>query len=191
MNGTPRLRSSFPLTPDSQRRAAPMNGAAPGGGGSRRTLPNLSQSPSASAAAAQPRIPLSVIDAPQQRLYATAIYVLLLAWRLYDWTNLVQDEADSFWLFIKWVAMDGFFLYMLPEMHIPWLEWSSTVTTGIFLAHALVSGMLMFRVAVSYKNDLSSPETLILTRASYPSKRSWLSLLGACTIASSPSPSTA
>lgn len=150
MNGTPRLRSSFPSTPDSQRRTAPMTGAASGVGGSRKTLPNLSQSPTASRTAAQPLIPLSVIDAPSQRFYAVAFYIVLFAYRIWDWTNLVQDEADSFWLFIKWVAIDGVFLYGLPELHIPWLEWSSTVTTGIFLAHAMINGMLMFRVAVSY-----------------------------------------
>ena len=148
MNGTPRLRSSFPSTPDSQRRAA-SNGAASGVGGPRKPLPNLSQQPQAQGTG-QPLIPLSFLDAPSQRLYVTAFYIALLAYRLYDWSNLVQDEADSFWLFIKWVAIDGVFLYGLPELHIPWLEWSSTVTTGIFLAHALINGMLMFRVAVGY-----------------------------------------
>jgi nucleoporin POM152 len=77
------------------------------------------------------------------------VYIGLLAWRLYDWGNLLEDEADSFWLFIKWVAFDGVFWYGLPAMRIPWLEWSNPVITGIFLAHAILNGMLMFRIPVS------------------------------------------
>lgn len=96
-----------------------------------------------------PLIPLAVVDAPSQRFYVFALYGLLLAWRLYDWGKLVEDEADSFWLFIKWVAIDGVFLYGLPGMRIPWMEWSNPMITSIFLAHAVLNGILMFRVPVS------------------------------------------
>ena len=148
MNGTPRLRSSYPSTPDTQKQRT-SQGSNLGGGGLRRTLPTVPTTAPTSRQAGQPVIPLHIIDAPSQRLYATAFYLALLAYRLYDWSRLVEDEAESFWLFIKWVGIDGIFLYGLPELHIPWLEWSSTVTTTIFLAHAVINGMLMFRVPVS------------------------------------------
>lgn len=157
MNGTPRLRSSYPSTPDSQKHPASKETAF-GEGGSRILLPTIPRSATGASPAptttAQPLIPLTVLDAPSQRLYICALYIALLAWRLYDWSNLVEDEADSFWLFIKWVALDGVFLYGLPELRIPWLEWSNTVTTGIFLVHAVVNGMLMFRIPVSKDTEL-------------------------------------
>lgn len=89
-----------------------------------------------------------MIDGPSQRLYVTAVYLALFAYRLYDWSKLIEDEADSFWLFMKWVAFDGVFFYGLPELHVPWLEWSSTTTTILFLVHAALNGMLMFRIPV-------------------------------------------
>jgi nucleoporin POM152 len=98
-----------------------------------------------------PLIPLNLVDAPSQRLYVFAIYVALLGWRLYDWGNLVEDEADSLWLFIKWVATDAVvFLYGLPALRIPWLEWSNPAIMGVFLIHAVLNGMLMFRIPVRH-----------------------------------------
>jgi nucleoporin POM152 len=98
-----------------------------------------------------PLIPLDIIDAPSQRLYVFAIYVALLGWRLYDWGKLVEDEVDSLWLFIKWVATDAVvFLYALPALRIPWLEWSNPAIMSVFLVHAVLNGMLMFRIPVRY-----------------------------------------
>lgn len=154
MNGTPRLRSSYPSTPESQKRTASKIPSS-GGEGSRIPLQAISRSARAPTTTSQPLIPLTVLDAPSQRLYVCALYIALLAWRLYDWSNLVEDEAESFWLFIKWVALDGIVLYGLPELRIPWLEWSNAVTTGIFLIHAIVNGMLMFRVPVSGGSHLT------------------------------------
>jgi nucleoporin POM152 len=98
-----------------------------------------------------PLIPLNLVDAPSQRLYVFAIYVALLGWRLYDWGKLVEDEADSLWLFIKWVATDAVvFLYGLPALRIPWLEWSNPAIMSVFLVHAVLNGMLMFRIPVRH-----------------------------------------
>jgi len=98
-----------------------------------------------------PLIPLNLVDAPSQRLYVFAIYIALLGWRLYDWGKLVEDEADSLWLFIKWVATDAVvFFYGLPVLRIPWLEWSNPAIMVIFLLHAVLNGMLMFRIPVRH-----------------------------------------
>lgn len=140
------MRSSYPATPDTARpnRSASQNDVPER---KRSTLPKIPQQTTGNPV--QPLIPTTILDAPSQRFYVVAVYVLLLAWRLYDWGKLVDDEADSFWLFIKWVAVDGIFLYGLPGLRIPWLEWSNPVITAIFLAHAAFNGMLMFRIAVS------------------------------------------
>lgn len=161
MNATPRLRSSFPTTPQTTRGSPNGEEASPSEGRRRTALPKVPQ-PSAGAQS-EPLIPTTILDAPSQRFYVFAVYILLLAWRLYDWGKLVEDEADSFWLFIKWVAMDGVFLYGLPGMRIPWLEWSNPVVTGIFLAHAFVNGMLMFRIPVRSTSCESLHTTVKLT----------------------------
>lgn len=140
MNGTPRPRSgAFPQTPQSARR----NDSSP------RKLPDISalRSPAQQAADNEgPWISLETLDAPQQRLYVIAFYVALLGWRLYDHHYLQEEETESLWLFMKWVAFDGLFLFGLPELRIPWLEWSSATMMLLFLAHALLDGILMFRI---------------------------------------------
>jgi nucleoporin POM152 len=157
MSGTPRLRSRFPSTPDAEQKSFKLNGSTkPGTRLSASPLPQVPQSSAASNDANSPLIPFDIIDAPSQRLYAFAVYVGLAAWGLYDWYSLVQDDAESFWLFIKWTAIDGVFFYCLPGMRIPWLDWSNSFTTVIFLLHAFLNGMLMFRVPVSHKNAFSA-----------------------------------
>lgn len=49
---------------------------------------------------------------------------------------------------MKWVAIDGVFLFGLPSLRIPWLEWSTATMTMIFLAHAITDWMLMFRIGI-------------------------------------------
>lgn len=146
MNGTPRLRSSFPTTPETSRRTPNGDAGTPTGERRRAPLPKVPQP--VATPQSQPLVPVAVVDAPSQRFYVLMVYTGLLLWRLYDWGKLVEDEADSFWLFIKWVAIDGIFLYGLPGLRIPWLEWSNPVITGIFLTHAVFNGMLMFRIPV-------------------------------------------
>ena len=149
MNRTPRLGSSYPSTPESSHIKSTSE-VTPHGGLPTGMLPTVPQSSNISDAQSSPLIPLVVLDAPSQRFYVFALYIALLAWRLYDWAKLVEDEADSFWLFIKWVAIDAVvFLYGLPALRIPWLEWSNPITIGVFVVHAVVNGMLMFRIPVS------------------------------------------
>jgi len=94
-------------------------------------------------------IPLHVIEAPTQRFYALGVYVALLAWKFYDWAGLVEENAESFWLFLKWIAIDCVFLFGLPELRIPWLELSQPFVVVAFFFHAVFDWMLMFNVGVS------------------------------------------
>jgi nucleoporin POM152 len=98
--------------------------------------------------ASSPLVPFHVIDAPSQRLYVMAFYMALNAWRTYEYW-MSSDELDSTWLFLKWISIDGVFLFGLPALRIPWLEWSFSTTLAIYLLHAVANIFLMFRIPVS------------------------------------------
>lgn len=101
-----------------------------------------------SSAGNAPVIPLTLLDAPQQRLYAFAVYILLWAWKLYDWLQVIEDGNGSGWLFMKWVLIDFVFIFGLPELRIPWLELSQLVVIGVFASHVVTNYMLMFNIPV-------------------------------------------
>jgi nucleoporin POM152 len=145
MNGTPRMRSSWPSTPGSnQRSPEPRNDPRP-----RSPLPNIPETTPIPTTSLSPVIPVNLVDAPSQRMYTIAVYGLLLVWCLYDWWKLVEDDTTSLWLFLKWTCIHASFLYGVPRLRIPWLEWSETTSHFALMAHALLNGMLMFRVPVS------------------------------------------
>lgn len=161
---TPRLRSGFPATPGttSQRysdQQTPNSDTSPssGRGPSARSpkLPLAPENIQPQALGSQPVIPLTVLDAPQQRLYAFGVYVLLWAWKLYDWLQVVEDGDFSWFLFLKWIFIDFAFLFGVPELRIPWLELSQPVVTTVFSAHVVINYMLMFNIPVCH--ILSTP----------------------------------
>ena len=146
MSGTPRLRSAFPSTPQSTQGNRSY--------GSAQSVNNGTQASSKPSALPQqvpetPLIPFELIDAPSQRLFVIGFYGLLTAWRLYDFSSLLFGQADSVWLFMKWVSMDGVFLFGLPALRVPWMEWSSTTMTFVFLMHAVVDSFMIFGIPVS------------------------------------------
>ncbi|KAI9788707.1 MAG: hypothetical protein M1835_002139 [Candelina submexicana] len=144
MNSTPRLRSAYPTTPQTSQKSPYQNGAPSSGHNAASNPQALSNSSSDDNGASL----LPWIDAPTQRFYALAFYFGLNAWRFYDYYTLVANDVDSFWCFMKWVAMDGVFLFGLPGLRIPWLEWPFSTILAIFLSHALVNGLLMFRISL-------------------------------------------
>ena len=143
------MRSSFPSTPQSaQQNSSPASRV-------RSPLPNLPNATPTAAQSSSPVIPVNLIDAPSQRLYTFAIYGLLLVWKLYDWWKLVEDDTHSISLFMKWAAIDSIFLFGVPLMRIPWLEWSDTTSFVACITHCVFNAILMFRVPVSVPNELS------------------------------------
>ncbi|PQE32474.1 hypothetical protein CJF32_00001231 [Rutstroemia sp. NJR-2017a WRK4] len=140
MNGTPRMRSGVPSTPGSGKRNPQPRVTSP-----LRDIPTASSTTTDSDA---PVIPVELIDAPSQRMYAVGFYGLLLVWRLYDWWQLVEDESESFSLFLKWAVIDALFIYWVPKLRIPWLEWSQQTSHTAFVLHAVFDGMLMFRIGL-------------------------------------------
>ncbi len=177
MNATPRVRSgAFPQSPATVRAgrgapptpspsppaeardrayagprplfasARPPRSAIPG-------IDGVSRSAAATAAAPPPARPgplisVDLLDAPTQRLYVLAIYAVLLSWKIYDWVQLIEDNAESFWIFAKWIGIDFAFLFGLPELRIPWLELSQPAAIVFFLGHVAMNYMLMFNVGL-------------------------------------------
>lgn len=159
MNGTPRMRSGYPATPGT---AAPRRSyqETPGSAVSTASSsvstshksPKLPLAPERAPReqnGAQPVIPLRLLDAPQQRFYACAVYILLWGWKLYDWLQVIEDGESSWFLFLKWIFIDFAFLFGLPEMRIPWLELSQLLVTSVFTSHLVINYMLMFNIPVS------------------------------------------
>lgn len=171
MNGTPRLRSAFPTSPTPARHPRRSNlgntSAVSSGRLESPKVKSVTPLPPQNAAPAvnSPVISFDTIDAPSQRLYAAAAYVALVFWRLYDFYNLTLDESESLWLFMKWVSIDGVFLFGLPSMRIPWLEWSSATMMLLFAVHTLFNGILMFRIPVRCTHAPPSGRIPLTSRA--------------------------
>ncbi|RCI11158.1 hypothetical protein L249_7496 [Ophiocordyceps polyrhachis-furcata BCC 54312] len=173
MSSTPRLRSGYPATPVNAAAAARRNPPleTPSSTGSDSTtlaasvssiasslkspsLPLAPENTVSQRVALQPVIPLDFIDAPQQRLYAFAVYALLWAWKLYDWLQVIEDGDASWLLFLKWIFIDFAFLFGLPELRIPWLELSQAVVTILFAIHLVFNYMLMFNIPLPWQSWL-------------------------------------
>ncbi|KAF2859567.1 hypothetical protein K470DRAFT_249053 [Piedraia hortae CBS 480.64] len=152
MEGTPRLRSAYPATPSRsqrQHRSGGSNGLSRSGRMIRREVRDISELDKKPLPPPdEPYIPESLIEAPTQRLYAFTIWVALWSWKIYDFSNLQESEEQSLWLFMKWVAIDGLWLFGLPSLRIPWLEWSSATIVLLFCAHAVANALMMFRVSI-------------------------------------------
>ena len=62
----------------------------------------------------------------------------------------MEDDTHSITLFIKWSCIDLIFLFGVPLLRIPWMEWSETTSFTTYFIHAVMNGMLMFRIPVSF-----------------------------------------
>ncbi|KAG5926133.1 hypothetical protein E4U42_003597 [Claviceps africana] len=162
MSATPRLRSGFPATPGTaarrqrlQETPSPADSVSSNDIGAKSpALPLAPENPNARRATTEPVIPLAFLDAPQQRLYAFGVYVLLWAWKLYDWLRVIEDGDASWWLFLKWIFIDFAFLFGLPELRIPWLELSQFMVTALFAGHLVLNYMLMFNIPLPWQTWL-------------------------------------
>ncbi|KAF8250238.1 hypothetical protein K440DRAFT_659681 [Wilcoxina mikolae CBS 423.85] len=166
---TPRLTSSYPETParPPNRSRTPVRSSF-GGASSRRASPaSLSAlragstiEPSSSPPPPkispvqvqpindqqEPWIPLNVLDAPTQRLYAIAIFGALQAYKLYDLSRLYADDGEitMIWFYMKWWLLDVSFFWYLPSFRIPWLRFSPTVSLYCILS------VLVFNTALPH-----------------------------------------
>ncbi|KAJ4365898.1 hypothetical protein N0V83_008520 [Neocucurbitaria cava] len=151
MNGTPQVRrgvGGFPTTPQHTNRspgARSPNGTTPRPN-IRSPLPDLPKAPPQSSSG--PLIPADILDPAQQRFYVFALYVALWAYRSYDFYTLAVEEDESLWLCLKWCFFDMMFMFGVPLLEIPWLEWSNSAAFLLFVMHAGVDVMLMFRIGI-------------------------------------------
>jgi len=146
------MRSSWPSTPGS-------------GGGTpvpkpKSPLPAARETPASSVVSEEPFIPVNLIDAPSQRLYTIAIYGLLFVWFLYDWSCLFEDDAASIFGFAKWICIYALYVYGVPQLRIPWLEWSDNTSHALMMLHVLLVGWVMFRLPVNVPDFPSSKRKL-------------------------------
>lgn len=153
MNDTPRrVTGAFPQTPATnlQRRGPALNRTPPGNDGQSRgpaPLPQAALKPQGTQNA-NPLIPLHIIDAPAQRFYALGFYVVLVAWKMYDWLLVVENDSESIWLFIKWAVIDFLFIFGLREFRIPWLEFAQAFSVGMFWLHVVFDFFIMMNIGV-------------------------------------------
>lgn len=149
MNGTPARRGvgGFPTTPQTTNRSPGLrspNGSTPRPN-VRSPLPDL---PKAAPQSSGPLIPSDILDSAQQRFYVFALYVALWAYRSYDFYTLIVEEDQSLWLCLKWCFFDMMFMFGVPLLEIPWLEWNNGAAFLLFTLHAAVDVMLMFKIGI-------------------------------------------
>ncbi|KAI1932797.1 hypothetical protein LOZ66_006737 [Ophidiomyces ophidiicola] len=154
MTDTPQLRSAFPRTPRTSKKLQKAEGIYNGTSSllSRKEPDIVTLHDSVTTKSRDvngPLIPFDIIDPPSQRLYVAAFYVLLNAWRLYEYWQF-SDDLDATWLFLKWISIDAFFLFGLPALRIPWLEWAFSASLAVFLLHVLANVFLMFHIPIPF-----------------------------------------
>ncbi|KAL6703467.1 hypothetical protein ACN47E_009641 [Coniothyrium glycines] len=159
MNGTPQVRrgvGGFPSTPQNATRSPDVR--SPSGSTPRPNvksqLQDLPKAPAQSSSG--PLIPSDILDPAQQRLYVAALYVGLWAYRLYDFYTLALEQDESLWLCLKWCFIDVLFMFGVPLLEIPWLEWSNGAAFLLFVVHAALDVMLMFRIGIPVQVWLTS-----------------------------------
>ncbi|KAF2714118.1 hypothetical protein K504DRAFT_399891 [Pleomassaria siparia CBS 279.74] len=150
MNGTPRRGpGGFPGTPQTNRPGDSPNGnlstSTSNRPNVRSPLPDLPKAPDQPAG---PLIPTDILDAASQRAYLFMFYVVLLGWKLYDFYMLAVEEDQSLVSCLKWCFFDMVFIFGVPLLEIPWLEWSNATAFLLFVLHAGLDVMLMFRIGL-------------------------------------------
>lgn len=158
MNGTPQVRrgvGGFPSTPQNTNRSPEVQ--SPYGSSPRPNVKSpLRDLPKAPPQSSGPLIPSDILDPAQQRLYVVALYVGLWAYRLYDFYGLAVEQDESLWLCLKWCFFDVLFMFGIPLLEIPWLEWSNGAAFLLFVLHAALDVMLMFRIGIPVQVWLTS-----------------------------------
>ncbi|EUC27360.1 hypothetical protein COCVIDRAFT_103512 [Bipolaris victoriae FI3] len=153
MNGTPARRGvgGFPQTPHNNANANRSPGLQSPEASSprpniRSPLPDLPKAPPQPTSG--PLIPSDILDPAQQRFYVFAVYIALWAYRSYDFYTLALEDDESLWLCLKWCFFDVLFMFGVPLLEIPWLEWGNGAAFLLFVMHAGIDVMLMFRIGI-------------------------------------------
>ncbi|KAI3402391.2 POM152 [Candida oxycetoniae] len=96
----------------------------------------------------KPLISTKVLDAASQRIFVFSVFILLQSWKIYDLVLLKSDLAStslsSFTFILKYAVIDGTFLWLLPILKIPHINFSPLQTIVCIL---LMNGISMFLVS--------------------------------------------
>ncbi len=106
----------------------------------------------------RPLISPTVIDVAQQRLYLISIFVLIQAWKLYDWIRLKQGlftGAEVMFAF-KYLLLDGIYLWILPVFRVSWLTFTPLVSILQILCMALSTIFLTTATSFPFSSLLMS-----------------------------------
>ncbi|PVH97706.1 hypothetical protein DM02DRAFT_673934 [Periconia macrospinosa] len=153
MNSTPRRGpGGFPATPQQNRGSPFTQSSSSNASTSTPSRPNvrspLPDVPTATPISdSQPVIPTHMLDAAQQRIYVTSFYVVLLGWKLYNRYTL---EEESLGLTLKWAFIDLCFIFGVPLLDIPWMQWSNGTAFVFFVGHAFIDWFLMYRISLPF-----------------------------------------
>lgn len=88
-------------------------------------------------------VPPHIVDHASQRLFVVSLFVLVQCWKVYDVilirTELVAPAAsltllNNFTFVLKYAAIDGIFLWLLPVLAIPKVSFSPFITLLLTLA---------------------------------------------------------
>lgn len=76
----------------------------------------------------------------------------LQAWKFYDAANLYKvekgDSISELWFAMKWISLDGVFLWFLPELRIPWLDYNQTTTLLQIVFFTIFNMAVSFKISV-------------------------------------------
>lgn len=126
----------------------------------------------------EPLLSPRIIDPASQRLFVICIFVLIQCWKLYDIISIKTGVVDSgfflrphsgFTIVVKYAFIDGFFLWLLPLLNIPYLVLAPFETFlltilinffTLFLASDTVSPIISafyvpFRKLLSHKKEMT------------------------------------
>lgn len=113
-----------------------------------------------------PLVPRHIVDDASQRLLAASIFVLIQSWKVYD-ILLVKADAfahhdelttlNEFTFVLKYAAIDGLFLWLLPVLRIPNMTFSPVVTILLTLALNGTTLLLASSSAVPFLSVVALP----------------------------------
>lgn len=95
-------------------------------------------------------IPETIADAPTQRFYVSSIFILIQALKFYDYIQLYgAPPASETFFAVKWVVIDGAFLFLLPKLRIPWLSFSLAASLSQIVFISVLNICLSARIPFS------------------------------------------
>ncbi|EGW33599.1 uncharacterized protein SPAPADRAFT_50460 [Spathaspora passalidarum NRRL Y-27907] len=83
-----------------------------------------------------PLIPTHILDQAQQRIFIVSLFILIQSWKIYDLILIKSDtfvdtqltQLTSYSFMLKYIILDGLFLWILPVLNIQYLTFTPLKT---------------------------------------------------------------